>query len=468
MKFLKALPIAMFRNTPACLTVILTLGVTFAVGSGEARAESRAEKPNILLILSDDQAWTDYGFMGHTVIQTPRLDRLASESAVFPNGYVPTSLCRPSLATLITGQYPHQHGVTGNDPPKGTSRGEMVDFVRHCPRLPELLSDAGYVCHQSGKWWEGHHSEGGFTHGMTQGDPERGGRHGDQGLKIGREGIEPIENFLDETAGEPFFLWYAPFLPHTPHNPPGRLLRKYRTPGRELGVAKYYAMCEWFDESCGQVLDALDERGLTDNTIVLYVCDNGWIQPTPDKKTANWRHHFAPKSKRSPYDAGLRTPIMVKWPGHVAPARYDSLISSLDLPVTALNAAGLGVPEEMSGENLLEIIDDKGKTDRDAVFGAVYTHDLRSLRDPTQGLLTRWCRMGDWKLIIPATEDSVSTGDKQTASGTTLTGETELYNLAEDPDETTNLIGDHPEKAAALRERIEDWYAPRWPKDWQE
>ena len=86
---------------------------------------------------------------------------------------------------------------------------------------------------------------------MTRGFPEPGGRHGDDGLKIGREGLEPIQKFVDMAVDQekPFFLWYAPFLPHTPHRPPERLLKKYRD-GRPLTVAKYYAMCEWFDETC--------------------------------------------------------------------------------------------------------------------------------------------------------------------------------------------------------------------------
>lgn len=87
-----------------------------------AEAVPAAERPNVVLIISDDQRWTDFGFMGHDVIRTPHLDRLAARSAVFPRGYVPTSLCRPSLVTMITGLYPHQHKVTGNDPPRGTDR----------------------------------------------------------------------------------------------------------------------------------------------------------------------------------------------------------------------------------------------------------------------------------------------------------------------------------------------------------
>src|SRR4051812_25252116 len=104
----------------------------------------QAKQPNVVMIISDDQAWTDFGFMGHPVIRTPHLDRLASQSAVFKRGYVPTSLCRPSLATLISGQYAHQHKISGNDPPKGTDRELMLKHIRRIPTLPKLLGERGY------------------------------------------------------------------------------------------------------------------------------------------------------------------------------------------------------------------------------------------------------------------------------------------------------------------------------------
>ena len=169
------------------------------------------EQPNIVLIISDDQAWSDYGFMGHEVIETPNLDKLASEATVFPRAYVPTALCRPSLATLLTGHYASTHGITGNDPsPKyadrssslyAQRRAQLISYMDRYETLPRALGKAGYLTHQSGKLWEGSYQNAGFTHGMTRGFPKPGGRHGDDGLKIGREGIEPINKFLDLAVG---------------------------------------------------------------------------------------------------------------------------------------------------------------------------------------------------------------------------------------------------------------------------
>src|SRR5439155_4846271 len=123
---------------------------------------------------------------------------------------------------------------------------------------------------QTGKWWQGDYRHGGFTEGMTHGDPDRGGRHGDDGLKIGRETLQPIFDFIASARQQarPFFVWYAPMLPHQPHNPPERLLAHYRENTTSPDVARYWAMCEWTDETCGQVLDYLDREDQGETTVV--------------------------------------------------------------------------------------------------------------------------------------------------------------------------------------------------------
>ena len=139
-----------------------------------------ATKPNIVLIISDDQSWTDYSFMGHPDIKTPHIDKLAGQSALFRRGYVPTALCRPSLATLLTGHYASTHGVTGNDPsPKyaqrnsklyNERRAQLITYIEKFQTVPALLGEQGYLSHQSGKFWEGSYQHGGFTHGILFGE----------------------------------------------------------------------------------------------------------------------------------------------------------------------------------------------------------------------------------------------------------------------------------------------------------
>lgn len=404
-----------------------------------------AAPPNVVLILGDDQAWTDYGFMGHPTIQTPHIDRLASQSATFTRGYGPTSLCRPSLASLMTGRYPHEHKISGNDPPKGIHRTEMLRHIHKLPTLPKWLGENGYLSLQTGKWWEGNYKDGGFTHGMTHGDPAKGGRHGDLGLRIGRDGLSPIAEFLDQRGNNPFFVWYAPMLPHTPHNPPERLLAKYRTADRPLPIAKYFAMCEWWDETVGELLGLLDERKLTENTVVIYVTDNGWIQ----QPNANG---YAPKSKRSPYDGGLRTPILVKWLGNVTPAKFDMPVSSLDIVPTILAACGITSDERLPGVNLIEIAKNGGKSDRTALFGEVFDHDVADIDNPAASLQYRWVLAeGRWKLILPNLTGTPEKPD--------LSLPPELYDVLADPQETKNFAAEQPERVKELTKQLDAWWS---------
>jgi uncharacterized sulfatase len=424
----------------------------------------------VILIISDDQTWTDFGFMGHPVIQTPSLDRLARESATYVRGYVPTALCRPSLATMITGLYPHQHMITGNDPspPQGVGgaalrkdagfrqqRAELISNIDRVATIPKLLAEHGYLSHQSGKWWEGNFSRGGFTHGMTHGDPDRGGRHGDEGLKIGREGLQPVFDFIDEAGEKPYFLWYAPFLPHSPHNPPQRLLEKYQAPGRPIQLARYYAMCEWFDETCGQLLDYVDKKHQRDNTVVIFVIDNGWIQRTPETKVPEgWRHSFAPRSKQSPFDGGTRTPVMVRWPGKVRPGLRQQLASSIDIAPTVLRACGLEPPAQMQGIDLVDQSSNRGPL-RTHLLGESYAHDIADLADPEKTLLYRWCIEEDWKLLM--TYDGTIGRNKSLHPQTTSSQL--LFDLAADPHEHEDLSAQHPEVVKRLQQQLDT----SWP-----
>ncbi|WP_347243077.1 sulfatase [Thermogutta sp.] len=438
--------ICVWLITGGILWAFLTQTETIGFGQESSR-------PNVLLIISDDQAWTDYGFMGHAVIQTPHLDRLARESLVYTRGYVPDSLCRPSLATIITGLYPHQHGITGNDPklpdPKvnpmaGRARPEFGRFyetlmrrIEAHPTLPRLLGEAGYISLQTGKWWEGAYTRGGFTEGMTHGDPKRGGRHGDAGLAIGRQGLEPIFDFIlkAKEAGKPFFVWYAPMMPHAPHTPPEKYLKKYLRPDLSPAQSRYYAMCEWFDQTCGDLITFLEKEKLRDSTLIVYLADNGWIQD-PDRP-----NQFAPRSKRSPYDGGIRTPIMLSWPGKISPLRDDkNLASSIDIAPTVLAACGLLVPSNLPGINLL---DREAVQKRRSIFGEIYEHDVADVDHPTKSLSFRWIIQENWKLIVPA--------DPR--------GKPELYDVVADPLETRDLAGTHPDLVKKLNEELDGWWS---------
>ena len=414
-----------------------------------------AAPPNIVLIISDDHGWMDYGFMGHPHIKTPRLDKLAAQSLLFPRGYVPTALCSPSLASIITGRYPHENLVTYNDPPAppGGKQGdwrnhpnylaawdEMRSLVANVPTLPRLLQP--YVSLQTGKWWLGTPANGGFTAGMSHGEKARGGRHGDEGLDVGRKTMQPIYDFIGNahSQSKPFFMWYAPMLPHSPHTAPPALIEKYKAVAPSLEHARYWASVEWFDQTCGQLLDYLDREKLADNTIVVYVTDNGWIQS--DKGDA-----VSLRSKRTPYDAGIRTPIMIRWPGKVTPAKSSRLASSLDILPTLLAATGTKAPAKLPGLNLLNA---KAVNARNTLFGGCFTHDAVELRNPAANVLSRWVIDGNWKLIVPMP------GRK----GEEVPEHPLLYNLAADPEEQNDLATTEQRRIAMLQRKLDGWWKP--------
>jgi len=437
--------------------------------SSTNQVEEDQDRPNIVFIISDDQSWPDYSFMGHPHIQTPNIDKLVSEGLTFTRGYLPAPICRLTLASMLTGLYPHHHGVTGNDPAFEFNRGSgsgvgwlqaraphndvITNRYNSLPNLNTYLTERGYLSLQTGKWWEGSWEDSGFTHGMTHGDPARGGRHGDEGLKIGREGMQPIEDFMDEAVDQnkPFFIWYAPFMPHTPHTPPDSLLAKYLPVAPGEPVARYWAMIDWFDITVGQLLDSLDRRGLTENTMVVYVADNGWVQ-NPDEQ-----NRFIWPSKQSPYDMGIRTHMIYKWPGEIQ-ARMDTttFVSTNDMVPTVLEAVGIKSDRELPGINVL---DRKALDERSAVFSEDYNHNVADVHHPTESLEHRVVLKRPWKLILPKEEDYPQ--KVRTAGGgefIDMIEGPELYHIVRDSHEEHNLASEHPELVEELRQRIHEWW----------
>jgi uncharacterized sulfatase len=407
--------------------------------------------PNILMIVSDDHAWTDYGFMGSKDVRTPHLDRLAAESRTFPRGYDTNSLCSPSLASLLTGRHVHRHGVTGNDPSVPAAgktaakqrsaafqqgREQLVKLFERSPHLPRLLAERGYVSLQTGKWWMGDYTRGGFTEGMT-----KGGRHGDEGLDIGRKTLAPLTDFISRAKRDqkPFFAWYAPMMPHDPHTPPERLLAKYRDQAPTIQAARYLAMIEWFDETIGEVRAHLEKEGLTQETIVVYVSDNGWI-PRADKPLVDFE-----RSKMSPFDGGVRSPILVSWPGHIRPAVIDEAASVVDIMPTLLKLAGARLPADGDG---LDLLDDAALRARPFVPGQNSTHDIIEIGKPASSLRYRWLVAGDLKLIV--------------SSG--INGATEpprLFDLKSDPAERRDLAAARPDDVKRLTALLDGWWTGR-------
>ncbi|MFK5923091.1 MAG: sulfatase-like hydrolase/transferase [Verrucomicrobiota bacterium] len=465
--------------------LVLVLMLLFCHACLHSAAAS--EKPNIVMIIADDQTYRDFGFMGNAQVQTPHIDRLASQSARYVNGYVPTSVCSPSLATLLTGLYPHQHGIHYNHPPPGnsafnrmTSRSEYervrsrgFELIQSVDTLPRLLAGEGYRCMQTGKFWEGHYRNAGFTEGMTIFKPvpeqEFGGNrklasgelvahgNGDWGLKIGRETMKPIYDFIDDckVKEQPFFVWYAPYLPHQPHDSTKKFYDLYSgkkdVPEHTL---PYYASCSQFDETVGKLVTYVEDKGLAKNTIFVFVVDNGWTPSERREKKRPQEFAHTKESKRSPFEDGLRTPILIRWDGVVKPATHQGLVNSVDIVPTLLRATGLEKrAEDLPGINLMPSAKGLEKLDAErAVFGEIFPGDASSLRHPERDIAYRWVRQGDHKLIVPHAEKGIAWGDYLAKSA--------LYDLAQDAGETQNLIGKNQTLAKHLQRLLDEWWTP--------
>ena len=416
-------------------------------------------RPNLVLIIADDLGFDDLGFMGQKIVKTPNIDRLASESARFVNAYVPTSVCRPSLATMLTGLYPHQHGIHFNLAPEEEDQAAAEALIQQVPTLPRMLARAGYVSLQTGKFWEGHFRNGGFTHGMTLGEPGAlddhpvlhsfHGPYGDFGLTIGREGLRPIADFLDAHGNEPFFLWFAPLLPHFPFAAPEAYQQLDGDPGTNLDASQYLMMVQWLDGVVGELLDLLEEQQLRQETLVIFTADNGISGSEFQIRQPNRSPSFGHlRSKESSFELGIRTPLLLRWPGHVAPATIESPVSSVDVVPTLLAAAGLPrEAAELPGVNLLEVASAPPPASERAVFGENYPYHAAKLGDPASQLTERWVRKGNWKLVDPADPSESS----------------RLYNLSLDPNEMLNLVN-NPRSGKSRRELealLDAWWQPR-------
>jgi uncharacterized sulfatase len=194
-------------------------------------------------------------------------------------------------------------------------------------------------------------------------------------------------------------------------------------------------MVEWFDATIGELLDSLDRRGLREDTMVVYVTDNGWIQNLE-------KPGYAPKSKQSPYEGGVRTPILFRWPSRIEPQFVEELAHSIDIVPTVLQRVGIELPKDLPG---LDLTDPDSRGQRQAVFGECFTHNANDLDDPRANLRWRWIVRGEWKLIVP--NPVLETN-----------AEPELFQLSTDPSEEENALARYPKVADQLQKELDAWW----------
>jgi arylsulfatase A-like enzyme len=421
-----------------------------------------ADKPNVVIILTDDQGYADVSANGGRDVQTPNIDRLAREGMRFPNMRSNCTVCSPSRAAILTGRYPDRVGVPG------VIRTQPQDSWGHfdpsVPTLADRLKPAGYHTAIVGKWHLGLEApnlpnQRGFDlfHGFLGDMMDSYTTHLREGrnyMRLNAETVDPQGHATDVFTGwacdylkgrakesRPFFLYLAYNAPHFPVEPPAEWLARVRARAPEMPEkrAKNVALVEHLDAGIGRVLAALDETGLAKNTLVFFLSDNGGSLPHGQSNDP-WRG-----GKQSHYDGGLRVPFFVRWPGVVqAGSRCTYAGQSFDLFPTCLEAAGAPLPEGLDAKSLMPAL--KGGElpgPRDLYF-------VRREGGPAYGGKSYEAIIrGDWKLLQ---NDPYSP--------------LELYNLKDDPQETRNLAAVEKkvfnELAAALRAQIQRGGSVPW------
>ncbi len=433
-----------------------------------------AERPNIIVIFTDDQGYNDLGCFGSKTIKTPHLDRMAAEGLRLTSFYA-QPVCGVSRAALMTGSYPIRVGEPGN-----RKRLHTVPHPREIT-MAEVLKRAGYATGMLGKWHltlRNPNGPGGFdptTMPNAQGFDDFYGTPLFNGftvfvndtkfrspiLRNQEVVVEAVESWDDITQDYtrealawiekhrqgPFFLYLAHNLPHIPVGASPEFKGK-------SAYGPYGDTIEEIDWSCGQILAKLKELELDENTLVVFTSDNGpWVETTramqPDGKPFIPRDHSGSADplrgwKMSAWDGGSRVPCIVRWPGRVPQGRVsDELLSTMDLLPTFAKLAGAKLDEDVTLDGLDAASFLLGKSDASPRDEYLYY----------AGCLLTGVRSGKWKLVLPR---------KANPSGTGWWGrmieavpQTQLFNLDDDPAEATNLAMEHPETVAALMKRIE-------------
>lgn len=414
-----------------------------------------AAPPNVIVILVDDLGWADLGCQGSQYHQTPHIDAMAREGMRFTDAYSACTVCSPTRAALLTGKHPARLHLTdwiaGHAAPKAKlsppAWSQRLDPSE--PTLASRLKSAGYATAAVGKWHLGTNSRPQqFGFDVNHGGDHRGQppryvspyslpelADGPQGeFLTDRECAEAIR-FIEAQQGKPFFLYLAHYAVHTPLDGKRDVVAKYkaRTPDDQRN-AVYAALLESVDDSVGNLRATLQRLGIATNTIVVLTSDNGGLVLGKDRPTSN---RPLRSGKGDVYEGGVRVPFIVCWPGVVRPGTTSSRpVQTMDLYPTLLEAAGVAdAPgHEVDGTSLVGLLKGKGSTPDRSLYWH-YPHYHPGGATPYGAV-----RSGDWKLV----EFYES-------------GHLELYNLASDLGEATDLANALPEKANELARELAAW-----------
>lgn len=421
-----------------CAVIVLILGTR----SGNVMAAKKADQPNFILFIADDMAWDDCGAYGHPNIRTPHVDQLARDGMRFDNAYLTCSSCSPSRSSIITGRYPHNTGAKQLHLPLP---GEQVTFI-------EKLKESGYYTASAGKWHLGPASIPKFD-------------------RVRQKMNLWVDTLKERPKDQPFFMWFAFSDPHRPyqkgtipkpHTPEDVILPPYLPddPQVRKDMALYYDEIARLDGVVGNCVTELEKQGVTENTVIIFISDNG--RPFPRCKT-------------TVYDSGIKTPFVVKWPKKVkAGSVTKSLVSSLDIAPTVLSLAGLTPGETFQGVSFEPILKNPKADVREAVYAEHNWHDFDDHGRAVRTSQYKYIR--NYYTDIPGTPpaDAVSSMTFQAMRKLREQGglsvdqlnpfvkprpKEELFDVNADPDELTNLAGNpgYTKILKELRKTLKEW-----------
>src|SRR5215472_3926257 len=445
--------LATLASCTTAMTLIYAVSSESAQANSSSEAERPARQPNIVHIVADDLGWKDVGFNGATDIKTPNLDKLAETGARLEQFYV-QPMCTPTRAALMTGRYPFRYGLQTIVIP--TAAGYGLDTTEWL--MPQCLKEAGYNTAIIGKWHLGHadkkfwpkqrgfdyqygamigeldyftHEEHGVLDFFRDNKPVR-----EKGYTTQLLGEDAVKYINAQDPSKPFYLYLTFNAPHTPYQAPQQYIDRYKNiaePTRRI----YAAMVMCMDDEIGRVVDALDKKGVRDNTLIIFQSDNGGT------KSKMFTGQMADVSKiqipcdNGPYrdgkgmlyEGGTLVCALANWPGHIKPgSTVDGIIHAVDMYPTLAKLAGASTAKckPLDGMDVWQTISEGKPSPRTEII-----YNIEPFRAAV--------RDRDWKLVWR----------------TILPSNVELYNIAEDPYENNNLAGAHPDKVAAMQQRLE-------------
>jgi arylsulfatase A-like enzyme len=471
------------------MKLIKSIALILSIVTAFAASANGGSKPNILLMLADDAGYNDFGFQNNDPMfrqATPHLDSVAREGMLFRQAYVSANVCAPSRAGLLTGMWQERGGFRDNLPshygkPQAvwyTDEWKQIGLDMDTLTMGDHLQSLGYYTGLVGKWHLGYadhfapHNRGfNFFKGIRAGSrsffalkeildevpPQRYHQREKNGVFLPESEVEHITmsqgdaalEFIDEAGDldKPFFLFLSFTAPHSPLQPDAESLELAEKlfPDADPKRQKYMGLVIGMDQQIGRVLDHLEDKGLEQDTLVVFLSDNGGSKKNASDNTPLRGH------KWTPFEGGYRVPMVMKWPKVIKPASsYQHPVISLDLLPTFMTAGGGSVPEGLDGQALQPVFNGRNLGQRTFFWWDCNGEGLTSTTFDYP-----------WKLV--QREDAVRGTRKFKTKGGT---DPWLFNLGEDPQEATNVAKQYPERVTQMKAQFKEWVEqmpePRW------